>query len=211
MATLLQDFGALLAISNPLGALPIFLAITQGVTPAERARAGLRAALAATIILAAAALVGRPILAAFGISMPALQAAGGLVILLMGLEMLHGAPTKVQHDDGQQAAADRVLVPLAMPLLAGPGAITTVLTLSSRLESSTETMMLLIAVAAVGATIGVILTSAARLGRLIGSRGQRILLRFMGLILAAVGAEVLLAGVYTLAPSSGLWLAVRRP
>lgn len=203
MVTLLQDIVTLLAISNPLGALPVFLAITERVTPAERSRAALRAALATTIILAVAALAGRPILAAFGISMPALQAAGGLVILLMGLEMLHGAPTRVQYDDpGQQSTADRVLVPLAMPLLAGPGAITTVLTLSSRIETTRDTLMLLIAVATVGATIGIILMSAARLGNMIGSRGQRILLRFMGLILAAVGAEILLSGVYTFVPRS---------
>ena len=204
MATLLQDVVALLAISNPLGALPVFLAITERVTTAERSRAALRAASAATLILALAALAGRPILAAFGISMPALQAAGGLVILLMGLEMLHGAPTRVQHDDqGQQEAADRVLVPLAMPLLAGPGAITTVLTLSSRLDTWRGTAMLLLAVVIVGATIGIILLSAARVGGAIGSRGQRILLRFMGLILAAVGAEILLAGLYTFVPRSG--------
>jgi multiple antibiotic resistance protein len=202
MPTLLQDIVALLAISNPLGALPIFLAITEGATSAERLRAGLQAALAATIILTVAALAGRPILAAFGISMPALQAVGGLVILLMGLEMLYGAPTKVQHDQGQQPAADRVFVPLAMPLLAGPGAITTVLTLSSRAGEWRETLSLLIAVVSVGAIIGIILASADRLGRVIGSRGQRILLRFMGLILAAVGAEVLLAGIYTFVPRS---------
>jgi len=203
MATLLQDIVALVAISNPLGAVPVFLAITERVTTAERTRAGLRAALATTIILATAALAGRPVLAAFGISMPALQAAGGLVILLMGLEMLHGAPTRVQHDEqGQQSAADRVLVPLAMPLLAGPGAITTVLTLSSRAEAWFDTMMLLTAVVMLGVTIGMILLSAARLGSLLGTRGQRILLRFMGLILAAVGAEVLLAGVYTFVPGS---------
>jgi multiple antibiotic resistance protein len=201
MASLLQDIVALLAISNPLGALPVFLAVTEGVTSTERSRAALRTAMAATIILAVSALAGRPILAAFGISMPALQAAGGLVILLMGLEMLHGAPTRVQHEEpGEQSAADRVLVPIAMPLLAGPG--TTVLTLSSRAETWRETMMLLLAVVTVGTTIGVILASATRLGTLIGCRGQRILLRFMGLILAAVGAEVLLLGVYTFVPRS---------
>ena len=202
MPTLLQDIVALLAISNPLGALPVFLAITEGETPGERSRAALRAALAVTVILAVAGLAGRPILAAFGISMPALQAAGGLVILLMGLEMLHGAPTKVQHDEAQQSTADRVLVPLAMPLLAGPGAITTVLTLSSRADTWPQRLMLLIAVVSVGAIIGIVLATAARLGNVIGSRGQRILLRFMGLILAAVGAQILLAGVYTFVPRS---------
>lgn len=200
MATLLQDVVALLAISNPLGAVPIFLALTERTTPAGRSRAGLRAAGAATVILAVVALVGRRVLEAFGISMPALQAAGGLVILLMGLEMLHGAPTKVQHDDEGQQTTDRVLVPLAMPLLAGPGAITTVLTLSARVGTWGDTMMLLLAVLMVGAIIAFIFLSASRLAGLLGVRGQRILLRFMGLILAAVGAEILLAGVYTFAP-----------
>jgi multiple antibiotic resistance protein len=149
-----------------------------------------------------AALGGKPVLAAFGISMPALQAAGGLVVLLMGLEMLRGAPTRVQHDQEPQTAADQVLVPLAMPLLAGPGAIATVITLASRAAAWREMMLLLIAVVVVGAAVGVILASAPRLGRVIGYRGQRILLRFMGLILAAVGAEVLLVGIYTFVPPS---------
>ncbi|MQA30391.1 MAG: hypothetical protein GEU82_11215 [Luteitalea sp.] len=87
-----------------------------------------------------------------------------------------------------------------MPLLAGPGAITKVLTLSARVGTWGDTIMLLIAVVLVGATIALVLLSASRLGRVLGVRGQRILLRFMGLILAALGAEVLLSGVYTFVP-----------
>lgn len=118
-----------------------------------------------------------------------------------GPRKLHGSPTKVQHDDGgRQSTTDRVLVPLAMPLLAGPGAITKVLTLSARVGTWGDTIMLLIAVVLVGATIALVLLSASRLGRVLGVRGQRILLRFMGLILAALGAEVLLSGVYTFVP-----------
>jgi len=200
MTSLLQDVVALLAITNPLGAVPVFLAITESLSSSERSRAVLRAALAVTVILGVAALAGRPVLATFGISMPALQAAGGLVVLLMGLEMLHGAPTRVQHDREPQSTQEQVLVPLAMPLMAGPGAITTVLTLSSRAVTWRDMGMLLIAVGIVGAAIAVALASATRLGRVIGHRGQRILLRFMGLILAAVGAEVLLSGIYTFVP-----------
>jgi multiple antibiotic resistance protein len=200
MTSLLQDIVALLAITNPLGAVPVFLAITEGMSPSERSRAGLRAALAVIVILGVAALAGRAVLAAFGISMPALQAAGGLVVLLMGLEMLHGAPTRVQHDQEPQSTQEQVLVPLAMPLIAGPGAITTVLTLSARAVTWREVAMLLIAVGVVGVVVAVALASATRLGRVIGHRGQRIFLRFMGLILAAVGAEVLLSGIYTFAP-----------
>ena len=200
MSSLMQEIVALLAITNPLGAVPVFLAITKGLSPAERRNAGLRASVAVIVILSVVALAGKAVLAAFGISMPALQAAGGLVVLLMGLEMLHGTPTKVQHDQEPQTTHEQVLVPLAMPLMAGPGAITTVLTLSSRVVTLREMAMLLIAVSMVGAIVLVVLWSAHRVGALIGYRGQGILLRFMGLILAAVGAEVLLAGVYTFVP-----------
>lgn len=201
MADLLQHVVALLAISNPLGAaLPVFLGITAQLSAAERTSAARRAALTVTTILAVVAVAGRLILSAFGISMPALQAAGGLVILLMGLEMLHGTPSRVQHDQVEQSTEDRLLVPLAMPLLAGPGAITTVLTLSSGAETWRDTAELLVAVAIVGIVIGIVLASAARIGRLMGPRGQRILVRFMGLILAAVGAEILLEGVFTFLP-----------
>jgi multiple antibiotic resistance protein len=200
MTSILQEIVALLAITNPLGAVPVFLGITHGSSPAERSRAGVRAALAVVVILGVVALMGKSVLAAFGISMSALQAAGGLVVLLMGLEMLHGTPTKVQHDEAPQSRHEQVLVPLAMPLMAGPGAITTVLTLSSRATTWREMAMLLVAVSVVGAAILLVLLSADRVGGLIGDRGQRILLRFMGLILAAVGAEVLLAGVYTFVP-----------
>jgi len=200
MRSFMQEIVALLAITNPLGAVPVFLAITGGMSPAERSGAGRRATVAVVAILGVVALAGKAVLAAFGISMPALQAAGGLVVLLMGLEMLHGMPTKVQHDQEPENAHEQILVPLAMPLMAGPGAITTVLTLSSRVASWKEMEVLLAAVAVAGAAILTVLFSANRISRLIGDRGQRILLRFMGLILAAVGAEILLAGVYTFVP-----------
>ena len=183
MPSFTQEIVALLAITNPLGAVPVFLALTAGVSSAEQTRAALRAALAVVVILAVAALAGRTLLAAFGISMPALQAAGGLVVLLMGLEMLHGTPTKVQYDQDSQSRDEQVLIPLAMPLMAGPGASTTVLTFSSRVVTWREMAMLLGAVIVVGAAILVVLLFAHRVGGAIGSRGQRILLRFMGLIL----------------------------
>jgi multiple antibiotic resistance protein len=94
-----QEIVALLAITNPLGAVPVFLAITGVMASHDRSRAAMRAAVAVVVILGIVAIAGKTLLATFGISMPALQAAGGLVVLLMGLEMLHGKPTKVQHDE----------------------------------------------------------------------------------------------------------------
>jgi multiple antibiotic resistance protein len=133
--------------------------------------------------------------------MPAFQGVGGLVILFMGLEMLRGAPTKVQHDgEAEESVEDRVLVPLAMPLLAGPGAITTTITLSSRASSWQEMLSLLAAVLVVAVTTIVIFSSADWVSTKVGRRGQRIFLRFMGLILAAVGAQILLTGLHSFVP-----------
>jgi len=202
MKTLLQNIVALLAITNPLGAIPAFFNITEGMAPNERRRAGIRASAAVGIILTIAAAAGIPILRAFGISMPAFQAVGGLVILFMGLEMLYGAPSKVQHDESVESAEDRILVPLAMPLLAGPGAITTAITLSTRAADWLELFLLLVAVLVVAVTTLMILSSADWVSSKIGRRGQRIFLRFMGLILAAVGAQILLSGLHGFTPGS---------
>ena len=124
---------ALLAICDPPGAVPAYLGITASMPPEARRKAPLRAAITVTVILGVALLAGEILLRMFGISLPAFQAAGGLLILLMGLEMLRGTPTKVQdesqHEDDSE---DRILVPLAMPMIAGPGAIATVITLSAK-------------------------------------------------------------------------------
>jgi len=197
-----QDIVALLAITNPLGAVPVFLSITTRLSLAERRRAAVEASLAVLIILATAAVVGQPILRAFGISLPAFQAAGGVVILLMGLEMLHGLPTRVQHDDQpRELTRDRVLVPLAMPLLAGPGSITTTITLTAGAEGWRGVVATLLGIGVVDVIVLLTLCSSGWLGERIGPQGQRVFLRFMGLILAAVGAEMALLGVHTFVPS----------
>jgi multiple antibiotic resistance protein len=99
-----------------------------------------------------------------------------------------------------ESAEDRLLVPLAMPLLAGPGAITTAITLSSRASNWLEILLLLVAVLVVAVTTLIVLSSADWVSLKIGRRGQRIFLRFMGLILAAVGAQILLSGLHSFTP-----------
>jgi multiple antibiotic resistance protein len=153
-------------------------------------------------ILALAALGGRGILGTFGISIPAFRAAGGLVILLMGLEMLRGSPTRVQHERPDESD-DAIVIPLAMPLIAGPGAITTVITLTTQSPGWRGQLHALLAVAVTSAVLLVTLLSSNWIGERIAARGQRIFLRFMGLILLSIGAELLLTGVRTFLPPPG--------
>jgi multiple antibiotic resistance protein len=189
---------AVLAIANPIGAAPVFLTLTDNLHPTERWRAAVRVSMAVLVILTASALFGRVILGAFGISDAAFRAAGGLVIVLMGLEMLRGSPTQVQHDhqavEEDDANDDRIIIPLAMPLIAGPGAITTVITLVAQRPGPRGVMRALLAVGITTVVLFVTLYFAGWLGRMVSPRGQRIFLRFMGLILVSVGAQLLLTG-----------------
>jgi multiple antibiotic resistance protein len=193
-----QAIVALLAITDPIGAVPIFISLTSEMDDRTRRRAAVRGTLASLVILTAAALGGRAILGAFGISLPAFQAAGGLVIVLMGLEMLAGRPTRAQRsEDNPGYDPDPIVVPFAMPLIAGPGAITTVITLTVRSSSWSRLATVLAAIGVTCLVLYLFLLSAGWLASHIGRRGQSIFLRFMGLILVAVGAELLLSGIQT--------------
>jgi len=190
---------ALVAIANPVGAAPMFVSITQGVPDAERSRLILRATVAVFVILAGAAIFGRPLLELLGVSLAAFRTGGGLVILLMGLEQLRGEKTPVQnmrtHDTDVE---DTVMVPFAMPMVAGPGAITTVVTLASRAKAPQDVVVVIGAIAATCLAMLLTLRSAAWLNTRVSARAQRIFLRFMGLILVAMGAQFIAEG----------WLAI---
>ena len=202
MEDLVRSIIAVLAIANPLGAVPLFLSLTECRDPRERRQAAVRAALAVFVILTLAALGGRAILATFGISIPAFRAAGGLVILHMGLEMLRGSPTREQHEQPDESD-DAIVIPLAMPLIAGPGAITTVITLTTQAPGLRGQLHALVAVAVTSVVLLATLLSSNWIGERIAARGQRIFLRFMGLILLSIGAELLLTGVRTFLPPPG--------
>lgn len=200
LAFLTQSTTALIAIANPIGAVPIFLTMTEGTTAAERTHRARQAVVAVTAILVATALFGRLVLGMFGLSLDAFRAAGGLVILLMGLEMLRGERTRVQapHPDVEreerEVLADSIVVPFAMPMIAGPGAITTTMTLASQADGVVGHALLFAAIGALAVVLALALRSARAVDHALGPRGQRIFLRFMGLILLTLGAQFLLSG-----------------
>ncbi len=186
---------ALLAITNPLGAAPLFASITEGMTGAQRRRAVVWACITVGLILGGAAISGAMILKLFGVGLDAFRFGGGLVIVLMGLEMLRGQTSAIHRSpDDESDEEDRIFVPFAMPLVAGPGSITTAITLSA---GSTEHDSVSITLLAVLVTVGVLgvtlIFSGAVVGRF-GGRSLRLLTRFMGMILLAIGAQFLLAG-----------------
>jgi multiple antibiotic resistance protein len=193
----LQATIALIAIANPFAALPVFLSLVSADDPAARRAAANRVALAVFAILAGAVLVGRFVLEMFGISFAAFRVGGGLVVTLTGLDMLRRRDPMAEEDAAATAlsAADQLIVPVAMPLIAGPGTIITAMTMTARASGVGPPWVVVIAVAVVAAVVWGVLVLSGVLHRRIGMRGEAIVVRFMGLVLVAIGAQLVLAGI----------------
>jgi multiple antibiotic resistance protein len=197
MNDFLQAFVSLLAITNPIVAAPLYLGIVAGMAPEAKRRGTLQASLAVFAILATSTLFGRAVLELFGISMEAFRSAGGLVIILVGLEMLRGRVSGIQQDEASpNDPRDRLFVPFAMPLVAGPGAITTALTLAISYPSQLHIPIVpLLAAMASSAVLWLVLRLSVSRHSLVSPRAERIITRFMGLILVAIGFQIGLQGL----------------
>ena len=198
---------AVLALSSifflvdPFAAIPAFLAITESADPVRRKRMARKGALTCFIVLTGFALGGQLLFRMFGITLPAFEVAGGLILLLIGLDMLEAkrSPTQETHGDTEEAAAkeDAGIVPLGIPMLAGPGAISSVMVLVGQVPSLWHWEM--------GAILGSItftcvvtywvLASASQVRRVMGETGIRILVRIMGLLLVALAMQFFVNGL----------------
>ncbi len=196
----LGGFLTLFAVCNPIGATGFFNDVVGDVDRVSRVRYAREAAIAVFVILGLSAFLGKPILDFFGITIPAFRVAGGLVILLMALQMLGGSPSAVHFDpNAVKNADDEIIVPFAMPLVAGPGSITTVINMSTvklppEIANLPGFSVALMSVFLLAASLWSLLFFVARNPNLIRPRVQRIFTRFMGLILAAMGCQMLILG-----------------
>lgn len=193
---LVKVFAALFAIMNPIGNMPIFLSVTDGRLPAERSRIALVAAVAVAIILTVCVLFGKEILAAFGISVAGLRTAGGLIILSIAYSLLHAQPSGMHHDTsaGAETQENPAIYPLALPLLAGPGAIATVIVFAHGAHGGAAYAGLVGVVAVMSALLFLGMRLAVPASKLLGTAGMNIVTRLMGIILAAIAVEMMFAG-----------------
>ena len=192
---------SLLAISSifflvdPFAAIPSFLAITNGVDPARRSRMARKGAITCFIVLATFALAGQYIFRMFGITLPAFEVAGGLILLLIGLDMLEAkrSPTQEASGDTEEAASkeDAGIVPLGIPMLAGPGAISSVMVLAGQVTKVWQTFAILGCIAFTALVSYWVLAGADRVRKVMGETGIRILVRIMGLLAGRSGDAVL--------------------
>jgi multiple antibiotic resistance protein len=186
---------------DPFAAIGSFLAITAGADAARRRRMARKAALTCLIVLTSFALAGQVIFRLFGITLPAFEVAGGLILLLIGLDMLEARRSATQETtgDAEEACAkeDAGIVPLGIPMLAGPGAISSVMVLVGQVDSLLSWQMgaILGSIAVTALASYWVLAGAGRVRGVMGETGIRILVRIMGLLLVALAMQFFVNGL----------------
>ena len=184
---------AVFFIVDPFAAMPTFLAITAGFDPRRRKQMARRAALTCFVVLSLFATVGKYLFRIFGITLPAFKFAGGLLLLIVALDMLQArrSRTRGTPEDRKDAAHtdDVGIIPMGIPMLAGPGAISTVMVLAGQTLSWREAVPVLIGVGITSAISYIVLASAARLETALGELVIRLMTRLMGLMLTAIAFQ----------------------
>jgi len=200
LAFSIKVFTALFAIMNPVANVPVFLSLTSGASDAERRKVAVTALIAVSIGCVVAAVAGSSILGMFGVSIDDFRLAGGLLVLLIALSMLHGS-ANTQHAATTQerkdlADADNVAIyPLAIPLLLGPGSIATMIVLGHSAFSSGQELAFAAGLAAFLLLLAASMLSAPFIGHYLSPRVTAITQRLMGMILAAIAVDMMMTSL----------------
>jgi multiple antibiotic resistance protein len=193
----LVSFTSILFIVDPIAVVPTYLVITQRETPQQRAVTARRACIAAALILIAFGLAGTLIFELFGITLEAFRIAGGLILWVVAMDMLHGerrtqeiGPEIVEG----QVKEDVAVTPLAMPMLAGPGAISTIIVLDGQTRSLAQKVIVYLSVILTLVISWAVLRVGEGVIRRMGQTGVRVMTRIMGLLLAAIAVQFVITG-----------------
>lgn len=195
-------FISLFAIVDPVGIIPIIIAFTAGMTAQKRERVGRIASLSVLLILIAALLLGEAILGFFGISIHSFRTAGGILLLLMSINMLIGNKPTFTPDESSDgdATSSVAIVPLSTPLLAGPGAISTVILDAHKGTNTGHYGVMALILALLSLTVWLTFLIAPWVSQRLGKIGSNIVSRLMGLLLAAIAVEFIAGGLRGLFP-----------
>jgi multiple antibiotic resistance protein len=197
---LISALVTLLVVVDPIGLVPSYLAVTHGLPKRARRSVALRAAVIAAVILAGSALIGDWLLRTLSIGMPAFRIAGGLLLFSIASEMVFGVRIERQSRQAEDAIEEHVrnvaAFPLAIPLMAGPGAITATVLLAGRSEGDPMLLAILLAVIAfVAALCAAVFLLCTHIERLLGVTGNIVLSRLLGVLLAALAVQFVVDGV----------------
>lgn len=193
----LVTFTSVLFIVDPIAVIPSYLVVTRTETPTQRATTARRACIAAALILIAFAIGGSLIFQVFGITLPAFRIAGGLILWLVAMDMLH-AQRRTQESAPEimegEIKEDTALTPLAMPMLAGPGAISTVMVLAAQAHTMPQKLVVHASILTTAFLSWIVLRLGERLVQRMGQTGIRVMTRIMGLLLAAIAVQFVISG-----------------
>jgi multiple antibiotic resistance protein len=196
--TWLVPFISVFFVVDAFAVIPTFLSMTETDTVQGRRHTALRAALACTLILALFASAGNLIFKVFGVTLPAFRIAGGVILGLSAIEMIRAErksrESKEEVAEGVEKA-DAAITPLAIPMLAGPGAISTVMVLMNQAHGWTQTIPVYAAIVVTGAGTWLVLRGSERANRLLGKTGINVMSRIMGLVLATMAVQFILDGL----------------
>lgn len=200
LATALTAFTALFVVIDPIGLTPIFIALTSGLSARARRVIALRACLVSFLLLTIFGLAGESVLQFLGISLPAFRIAGGILLFLTALDMLF--ERRKQRREGQADSApeaeDPSVFPLAMPLIAGPGAIATMILLAGSASTPGEIQLIHAIMLVVLACVLALFFLAGGLERLLGAVGINVVTRLLGMLLAALSVQFVIDGLRSL-------------
>jgi multiple antibiotic resistance protein len=200
----IQVFTAILVIVNPVGAIPVFISLTGDQSPSKRKRTAHTAAISVAVVLTVTAFVGEAILKFFGISIPSFRVAAGILLLLMALAMLHAKQSTSKHspEEAEEAAGqDSVaVVPLTIPLMTGPAAMSTVIIYVNKASGWFDTGFVIASGIVVAFIVWIALRLATPIASALGKTGMNIVIRVMGLLLAAIAVEFITGGLGKLFP-----------
>jgi multiple antibiotic resistance protein len=194
----LITFTSVLFIVDPIAVIPTYLVITRDETPLQRRRTALRACIAAALLLIAFGLAGRFIFQILGITMSAFRVAGGAILWIVAMDMLQAKrSTQESAPEIEEGTAkeDVAVTPLAMPMLAGPGAISTIMVLAGQARTLGQSIVVYLSIVLTALVCWLTLRIGERLMTRMGQTGIRVMTRIMGLLLAAVAAQFVLTGV----------------
>lgn len=198
LSSALVSLSAVFFVVDPVGVVPIFIAMTHGDPPEKMRDTARRAALVAAALLIFFALFGTFLFKVIGVSLSAFRVAGGIVLLITSLDMLRArqSETRTSPEEAQEATGkeDVAIVPLAIPLLAGPGAIATVMVLMSRGDGLLSTVAVVLSILVTMAATYFMLRGASLVQRVLGQGGVAIFQRVMGLLLAAIAVQFIAEG-----------------
>ncbi|MEH6765459.1 MAG: MarC family NAAT transporter [Aequorivita antarctica] len=204
MDIFLYVFAALFSVINPLGTVPVFVGLTSDESTQERNRTSILTTVNVIAILIISFFAGTYLLAFFGISLNALRIAGGMIIVTSGFALLTGTFSKHKGMKNKRVQKDLdkrekfSLTPLAIPMLAGPGSISLLITFNQKYQESSDILLVVLAVLAVGLATYIILRSSHYISKFLGASGINAISRIVGFIVISIGVEYISAAVISI-------------